>query len=356
MSKPEIEMSVEDFLFIPDTLEARCTVKMKAKQAYSIKVIAKSRRQLNIDEPTPHSARLCFLEEFSDDHNIEAAAQLAAKSTIAIVTAGRHAEWESEGSDLENIILPGKQDELIKAVAKASRKTVVVLYGGNPFDVREWIDDVEAVIFANYPGQENGTALADVLSGVVNPSGKLPMSWPHKIEDVPTFGNFPAAMGESGPEIKYEEGLKVGYRHYWKQGAQSSARWDFGFGMSYTQFSFEGLKFEISRQEGEDTIIEVEVTVRNNGAVAGAEVVQVYVEDVEASVWRPWKELKAFDKVFLQPGESKAVKSRMLEKYALSFWEETSNQWVAEKGEFRIHVGELSAPLTLQEGFTWGGL
>ena len=136
----------------------------------------------------------------------------------------------------------------------------------------------------------------------------------------------------------------------------STARWDFGFGLSYTQFAFKELKVETRRQEGEDNIIEVEVTVQNTGTVAGAEVVQVYVEDVEASVWRPWKELKAFEKVFLQPGESKVVKSRMLENYALSFWDTGSKQWVAEKGDFKVHVGELSVPLVLQEAFCWTGL
>lgn len=329
---------------------------MKANETYSVKLVAHSRLDLTVDEPTLHSTRLGFQEEYSDGKSIEAASQAAAASDVAIVFAGRNDEWESEGSDLADIQLPRSQNQLVKAVAKASPKTIVVLFGGNPFDVREWIDDVDGIIFANFPGQESGTALADIITGAVNPSGKLPSSWPYKLEDAPTFKNFPASVGANGPEIHYAEGTKFGYRHYWEQGAPSTARWDFGFGLSYTSFAFKDLKVDTKRQEGEDNIIEVAVTVQNTGSVAGSEVVQVYVEDVEASVWRPWKELKAFDKVTLQPGESKVVKSRMLEKYALSFWDIGSKHWVAEKGLFKVHVGELSVPLSLEEPFTWSGL
>jgi beta-glucosidase len=356
MANGEPEMSVEDFLFVPWILEKRCSVSMDANQSCSIKLLVKSRRKLETDEPTPHSAKLCFLEEFSDKAAIEEGARAGSQADVSIVFAGRTAEWESEGSDLVDLKLPNNQDQLIKAVAKASSKTVVVLNGGNPFDVSEWIDDVDAVIFAQYPGQEGGAALADILTGVVNPSGRLPMSWPKNLEDTPTFGNFPSIKEDSGITLNYKEGVKIGYRHYWNESGGSSARWDFGYGLSYTQFVLGDLKLDRKVTKGEDTMIELEFMVENIGSMAGAEVVQVFVEDVETSVWRPRKELKAFEKVFLQSKEKKLVKIRMVEKYALSFWDERSNEWLAEKGTFNVHVRNLVVPLVLQDSFRWVGL
>lgn len=213
---------------------------------------------------------------------------------------------------------------------------------------------MDAVIFAQYPGQEGGAALADVLTGVICPSGRLPMSWPKRIEGVPTFKNFPSVVTNAGCKLNYEEGLNIGYRYYLTEA--DSAQWSFGYGLSYTRFEFADLKVERKFTNGEETMIELEVTVENRGNVAGAEVVQAYIEDLKASVWRPFKELKGFDKVFLQPREKKLVKVRMVEKYALSFWDVKSSHWVAEAGGSRVHVDNLVIPFVLEEGFTWKGL
>lgn len=354
MAHDEPSMSVEDFLFTPFILETRCSAPMVKNRTYSIKLLAQSRRKLEVDEPTPHSATFCFLEEYSDETAIAEAAQAASRADVAVVFAGRNAEWESEGSDLTDLKLPKSQDQLIRSVARASAKTVVVLYGGNPFDVSDWIHDVDAVISAQYPGQEGGAALADVLTGVICPSGRLPMTWPKNLESVPTFRNFPSIMTSAGCKLDYEEGLKVGYRYYLTEA--DSARWQFGYGLSYTRFEYADLKVERNVMKGEDNMIELEVEVENAGNVAGAGVVQVYIEDLETSVWRPVKELKAFEKVFLQPREKKVVKVKMVEKYALSFWDEKSSHWVAEAGEFHFHVENLVAPFILKESFTWNGL
>ena len=354
MAHHEPSMSVEDFLFVPYTLERRCSVPMRKNQPYSIRLLARSRKNLEVDEPTPHSAKLCFLEEYSEENAIAEATKAASRANVAVVFAGRNAEWESEGSDLTDLKLPTSQDKLIKSVAEESEKTVVVLYGGNPFDVSDWIESVDAVIFAQYPGQEGGAALADMLSGVVCPSGKLPMTWPKNLESVPTLKNFPSVMTNGGCMLDYQEGLKIGYRFYSTEAG--STRWNFGHGLSYTRFKFADLKVKRNATKGEDNMIELEVKVENTGNVAGAEVVQAYVEDLETSVWRPLKELKAFDKVFLQPREKKVVKLRMVEKYALSFWDEKSSHWVAEAGEFRFHVENLVAPFSLKESFAWNGV
>lgn len=146
------EMTVEIFLFKPWDLEKRCSTSMQAHQSYLIELIVQSRRHLETGEPTPHSAKLCFLEQYSEEECIEEAREAASKADVSIIFAGRNEQWESEGSDLADLKLPMTQDRMIKTAAKASMKTVVVLYGGNPFDVSDWIEDVDAVLFAHYPG------------------------------------------------------------------------------------------------------------------------------------------------------------------------------------------------------------
>ena len=354
MSQHEPETSVEDFLFVPFDLEKTCVVPMRKSQSYSIKLSVLSRRTLDPNEPTPHSAKLGLSPEFSEENAIAEAAQAASEADVAVVFAGRNAEWESEGSDLTDLKLPRSQDALIKSIAEASKRTVVVLYGGNPFDVSDWIESVDAVIFAQYPGQEGAAALADMLAGVTCPSGKLPMTWPKNIESAPTFKNFPPVLRDRNYELDYHEGLKVGYRHY--SAAPDSARWMFGHGLSYTKFEFADLKVKRNATKGEDGLIELEVKVRNVGSVAGAEVVQAYVKDLGTALWRPLEELRAFDKVFLQPGEEQLVTLGMLQKYAFSYWDERSGRWVAEAGEYQIRVEDMVTSFSLEETFVWNGL
>lgn len=361
LTAEEPNINMEDFLFVPISHESRAYVRMSADQSYKIELRANSRKPHTDGEPTPHSAKLCLLEQYSDEDAIQEACALAATSDVAVVFAGRNSEWEGEGSDLESIELMASQVSMIKAVAAASRekqgKVVVILYGGNPFDVSKWVDDVDALVFAHYPGQEGGAALADLLTGVANPSGKLPMSWPKSIEATPTFSNFPGKDHGKGIEIDYQEGLRVGYRHFWEAERQKDIRWPFGFGLSYTNFAFSDLQvLRENRNSAEERLIDVSVTVSNIGNVAGAEVVQVYVEDVESSVWRPKKELKSFSKVYLQPQEKKVVQLTMVEKYALSFWDVERSSWVAERGAFKLHVDKLSAELILEEEFIWTGI
>ena len=356
MKHDEPEMTVESFLFKPWDLEKRCSTSMQADQSYSIELLVQSRRHLEAGEPRPHSAKLCFQEQYSEEECIEEAAAVASKADVSIIFAGRNEEWESEGSDLADLKLPMNQDHMIKAVARASTKTIVVLYGGNPFDVSDWIEDVDAVLFAHYPGQEGATALIDILTGAISPSGKLPMSWPNNLESVPTFNNFPPRVDENGIVLDYEEGLKFGYRHYWDPSSQESSRWDFGHGLTYTSFALSDMQLIQKSADQEDKTIEIQVTLENTGSTAGAEILQVYVEATTSSVWRPKKELKHFEKVFLEAGEKQVVRLSIVEKYALSYWDETSDQWLAEKGEYVVHVGALTATMDLEESFQWNGL
>lgn len=365
LTAEEPQINMEDFLFVPSTYETRISVSLSAGQPYHIQLRARSRKPHNDGEPTPHAAKLCLLKERSDSEAIHEAVTLAGESDISIIFAGRNSEWEGEGSDLDSIDVTEAQVSQILAVGKASRKidgkVIVILYGGNPFDVTAWVDEVDAILFAHYPGQEGGAALADVLTGIANPSGKLPMTWPKNLEVIPTFDNFPGHDNGNGVEVKYEEGLRIGYRYYWNSGGttetQPAVRWNFGFGLSYTTFTFSNLKVNrVSSTSNIEREIEVNVTIKNTGSVAGAEVVQVFVEDADATVWRPAKELKSFSKVFLEPGESKVTTLVLLEKYALSFWDVESKTWYAEKGIFNIHVDVLVAQFTLEESYRWIGI
>jgi beta-glucosidase len=230
---------------------------------------------------------------------IQAAVDLAGQADVAIVVAGLTREWESEGFDRADMRLVGAQDELIARVAAANPNTIVVLNVGSPVEM-PWVNAVPAIVQSWYGGQEAGNALADVLFGDVNPSGKLPTTFPVRLEDNPAFINYP---GENG-QVHYGEGLFVGYRYYDKK--QIAPLFPFGHGLSYTQFAYANLRLNGERfTTGDEILVQVEVT--NTGARAGQEVVQLYVRDEVCRVARPWQELKAFAKVQLAPGETKTV-------------------------------------------------
>ncbi len=264
---------------------------------------------------------------------IERAAKLAAQADVALVFVGLSSEWESEGADRSDMNLVGKQDELIEQVAAANKNTVVVLNTGSPITM-SWLDNVAAVVEAWYPGQENGNAIADILFGDATPSGKLSQTFPVRLEDTPAYINYPGAYGH----VLYGERVFVGYRYY--DTKKIKPLFPFGFGLSYTTFSYSPLR--LSAQEiGPDDTLQVELDITNTGLRAGKETVQLYLHDVEASVLRPVKELKAFAKVQLAPGEGKTV-SLKLDREALAFYDDVAHEWVAEAGKFDILVGSSS--------------
>lgn len=267
-----------------------------------------------------------------------AEAVAAAKSAeVAIVCVGRSGEWDTEGSDLLDIKLPGRQDELVRAVAAANPRTIVVLQTGGPVEM-PWLADVAAVIEAWYPGQEAGNAIADVLTGAAEPGGRLSQSFPLRWNDNPVHSQdreiYPGLAGK----VRYEEGVFIGYRHYDRQGI--APMFPFGFGLSYTSFALGAFAIDDSKFEADGNVT-VWVTVTNTGARAGSEVVQLYVGDPEASVPRPQKELKAFTKVRLDPGQTERVKLELSDR-DFAFYSVAAKHWVVEPGAFTLMVGTSS--------------
>jgi beta-glucosidase len=288
--------------------------------------------------------------------------KFASAADVAVVAIGFNAQTESEGLD-RTFTLPWGQDALIEAVAAANPRTVVTLTAGGAVDTRRWLGKVPALLHNWYPGQEGGTAVAEVLFGKHDPEGKLPVSFDRTWEDNPSFKNYyPIAGADSKlhvsevgrpavdyviPQVKYEDKLMVGYRYWTTTGKHPL--FPFGFGLSYTTFSFSKLVVPDSAKSG--ATVAVSFSVANTGKVAGAEVAQVYVSDPSATVQRPERELKGFKKVSLAPGESKNVTVE-LDARAFSYWDETTHGWKIDPGKFVVRVGNSSENTPLQADVT----
>lgn len=272
------------------------------------------------------------------DEAIAEAVALAKSSEVALVFVGRSGEWDTEGSDLASIVLPGRQNELVSAIAKANPRTVVVLQTGGPVEM-PWLGEVAAVIEAWYPGQEAGNAIADVLTGAAEPGGRLPQTFPQRWADNPTQSQDREVYPGHDGKVRYEEGVFIGYRHYDKHGI--TPLFPFGFGLSYTSFRVTDFSVDAHQFESDGTVA-VSMTVHNVGARAGSEVVQVYVADPESSLPRPKRELKAFAKVYLAPGESQRV-TLELDERAFAFFSEEAKHWVVEPGRFIVSVAKNAA-------------
>jgi beta-glucosidase len=290
------------------------------------------------DQDTPE-ARARLLTE---------AVEAAAKADIAVIVVGRYPKLEGEGFDVATMDLPAGQDELIAAVEAANPRTVVVLNTGDPVTMSKWLQQTPALVEMWYSGEEGGNALAGVLFGDVNPSGKLPVTFPKSFADSPAAATYP------GNDLKadYSEGIYVGYRYFDTKSVEPA--FPFGFGLSYTTFEYSGLKVASTiqalgpagsaRLEGLATVT---LKVHNTGARAGAEVVQLYIHDGHAKIDRPLRELKAFQRVELNPGEAKVVEFQ-LSGDALSYWNPETRLWTAEPGAFEVQVGASSRDIRLR--------
>jgi beta-glucosidase len=271
--------------------------------------------------------------------------RMAARADAVVVAAGFDHETESEGAD-RTFSLPTGQDELIQEMAAANRNTVVVVTSGGGTDMAGWVGRVPAVVQAWFPGQEGGTALAEILLGDTNPSGRLPVTFERRREDNPARASYYPASDDSR-RVEYSEGVFVGYRGYEKNNVRPL--FPFGHGLSYTTFKYDGLKLRRAPAADEtgERPYEVSFDVKNTGRREGADVAQVYVSDTHASVPRPPKELKGFAKISLRPGESRRV-TLTLGRRAFSYYDAAAKQWRVAPGDFDILVGRSSEQIELR--------
>ena len=276
------------------------------------------------------------------DDRIERAVELAREADAALVVVGTNEQFETEGLDKPNLRLPGRQDELVQRVAEANPNTIVVLNAGAAVEM-PWIEQVAAVVQAHLPGMEGGEALARVLTGEVNPSGKLTASYPVRLEDTPSFTNLSVPGAR---ETRYGEGIFVGYRFHDKTGL--APLFPFGHGLSYSSFEYTNLRVPEKVRAGAP--VEVSLDVTNTGAVPGKETVQIYVRDVQSALVRPEKELKGFQKIELAPGQTGTVRC-VLDGRALSYYDPVKMDWVLEPGEFEVLAGASSGDVRLRGTF-----
>ncbi|KFA69726.1 hypothetical protein S40285_08117 [Stachybotrys chlorohalonatus IBT 40285] len=337
-----------DYLVDVD-MEAGKAIELKVEMTNELRPLAKQ-KQFGITHKYG-GCRIGFKQEDKVDY-VQEAVEAAKAADVAVVIVGVDAEWESEGYDRQTMDLPvdGSQDRLIEAVVKANPRTVVVNQSGSPVHM-PWVDHVPAILQGWYQGQEAGNALADVLFGLQSPSGKLPATFPQRIEHTPAWNNWP---GEN-QKVLYGEGLYIGYKHY--ERTRIAPLFPFGHGLSYTTF-------EYGRPEVSPKVlvpggnINITMAVSNTGSRAGAEIVQVYVHDVKSRLPRPEKELVAFEKVYLEADETRHI-TISLDKYAVGYYDETIPGWIAEEGAFKILIGASSADIRrsatfhVNESFTW---
>ena len=274
----------------------------------------------------------------ADEKLAKAAVTAAKKADKVVVFAGLPDSFESEGADRTSLDMPAAQNELIERLAAVNKNVIVVLHNGAPVAM-PWVDKVSGILECYLGGENIGTAQINLLYGKANPCGKLAETFPLRLEDTPCFMNFPG----NGRETIYAEGIFVGYR--WYDCRKMPVLFPFGHGLSYTKFEYKDIKLSSSSIKDKDGV-DVFVTVKNTGACAGKEIVQVYVSDKTGVEIRPVKELKGFEKVFLKPGEEKTVKIT-LDKRAFAYWNTDTKEWYAPSGEYEILAAASSADIRL---------
>ena len=273
---------------------------------------------------------------------IKNAIDAAKKSDVVIIFAGTSNAYESEGFDRDSLGLPGDQDNLINSVSKANKNTVVVLTSGSPVTMNSWINSAQGIIESWFAGEEIGNAIADVLLGNVNPSGKLPVTFPKRWKDCSAYDLYKTQDSVTN----YSDGIFVGYRHFDKDNIEPL--FPFGFGLSYTSFKYNNLK--LWKSADKDSEWKLTFDLKNTGSREGSEVAQLYIKDIKSSLPRPGKELKKFKRVTLKPGETKEVEFTV-NKNDLSYYDPVKHGWTAEPGEFQVLIGSSSRDIKLIDSF-----
>lgn len=284
----------------------------------------------------------------ADDSLIAEAVAVAKASDVAILCIGSNREYESEGHDRKTLALPFGEQALVDAVTAANPNTVIVVMAGAPYDLNKIKKDGNTLLWAWFNGSEAGNALADVLTGEINPSGKLPFTFPASLDDSPAFanGSYPGKNGTT----EYKEGVLVGYR--WFDTKKIQPLYPFGYGLSYTSFDYQDMKTDKKSYQPTD-LITVKVAVKNTGAVTGKETVQLYIGKPNATVLMPEKQLKAFQKVQIEPGKTAEVTLKV-KVQDLAYFNEASHSWIVEPGTYKLMVGTSSANISHTAEITVG--
>ncbi|KAF6758454.1 beta-glucosidase [Ephemerocybe angulata] len=351
-----------DSFFGTGSVEERGVYELKAGKAHEVYVeFVNVRGPADGDEDetlmdTNPGVRLGGVEVADPDEAMAQAVAIAKEADVVIAVVGLNADWETEGYDRTTLALPGRTDELISKVAAANPRTVVVTQSGSAITM-PWANEVPAMVHAWYLGNSTGAAIADVLFGKHNPSGKLSLTFPKREEDIPSFGHFHTENGK----IIYSEDLYVGYKHY--QHRKIDPLFAFGHGLSYTTFEISNFALSKSSVSGTELTLKASVTVKNAGTVPGSQVVQGYVTLPKTShLTHPALQLKAFAKVRnLAPGAEEVVEL-VFDKYAVSYWDENLDRWVVERGVYGVSVGWASdniaerGEVEIEKGWEWNGL
>jgi beta-glucosidase len=277
----------------------------------------------------------------------------ASEADVVFLIVGLNHE---EGNDCENadrtsFKLPQEQIELINQKAKENPNIIIILINGTPISMKEWIEKVPVVLEAWYPGLEGGRALADIIFGNINPSGKLPVTFPKDLSDSPAHNSQASYPGNKEKKVKYNEHIFIGYRHFDKK--KIDPLFPFGHGLSYTNFTYENLQLDKTSISGED-ILTITLDITNSGPFKGADVVQLYIQELEPRIERPEKELKRFKKMFLNPQQQKTVIFR-INKNDLAFYDDKTHSWDAEKGSFNILLGNSSRNILVEKKIDYKG-
>ncbi len=284
-------------------------------------------------------------EDKIDEELFAEAVQTAQDADIAVIFAGLPDNFESEGYDRKHLNMPNCQNTLIAKIAEVQKNVIVVLHNGSPV-LMPWKDQVKGIVEAYLGGQAVGRAVVNILYGNVNPSGRLPETFPARLEDTPCYLTY----GKGGDHAVYQEGMFVGYRYYTSVGRD--VLFPFGYGLSYTEFAYSDLKLDREQMTDQDTLT-VTVKVKNTGSRKGKEVVQLYVSPDDGETIRPALELRGFEKIELEPGQEREV-DFTLDMRAFAYWNEEIHDWYVDSGEYQIRIGKnaqeviLSVPVQVQ--------
>ena len=339
-SEDGVRLYINDKLVIDDW-----TIHSAKDYTYKVKLNPDKKYQIRLEYfQSKGEAVVRFRWKRENENLLEEAVKISSESDAVIIFAGTSHFFETEGKDREDITLPNMQDELIEAISKVNKNVIVVLNTGSPVVMDKWVNKVDSIVESWFGGSETGNAIADILLGKYNPSGKLPVTFPKRWEDCSAFNTYKSESGITN----YSDGIFVGYRHFDENNIEPL--FPFGYGLSYTKFEYSDLSIQ-NLSKPKEPYFEVEVNIRNIGKLEGADVVQLYISKVNSEISRAEKELKAFSKIDLKSGESKQI-NFILKKESFEYFNIHGDNWMIEEGDYKIMIGSSSRDIRAEDVIT----